>query len=391
MALTELNTTAGSDLISLEVMSRLVPTPIQTMVFNETDFIDANSRVYENNKIKIDNKVAQIVGMRSEAKNITFEAYTGLKTVTLDRTFEVYNVDIGEWNNYDNLQKRYFEAFEQASKNGITNFNPRMMDDAWLAEFSRFMRSELLQLALKFESGVFNTIQSKHNSILSTYKWAYSDAEISNVSHDYGKIPFVVGTPWNQRKDATPISDIDAGIEKMADNEQITDLIIMGRQAARDFEHNEKEVRIMSGQFQISNPLLAPVNPIVNLTNSIMISGAGYRQVGTFRDIPIIAISKQMVVPRADGTKVTVETFDENAVSLIATRSPMNENNFLDVFGNLKFYNEDTLDEVIVTGRRWFSYHGNVSSDKKRKDYFCESKHAPLILDINALNILNVG
>lgn len=389
MNLTELSTAAqGTDLLTETISSRLVPTPVQSVVFAEKEFIDANTRIYESKKIKTDNKIAQIVGMRSQAKNITFEAKTDLKQITLDRSFETYNVNLGEWNRYDQMQKMYIEALVTAMGNKVA-----FVPSAELKElFNQFMRSEMLQLGLHFASRVFHLIQAKQNSLLSTGRWEYVDASIAPVSKDFGIIPEPVGVGWNDIDNSTPLKDLDDAIDVMQSKQQVPSIIFMGLKAAASFERNRKEVLLTNIQPIAGAPFVTTMQaPNVTLTRELMNTSAGFKNIGTYRQIPIYCITKQVSIPLEDGSDMIVETFDENAVSLVALKSQLGGDNFTDVYGNLEYFmGSENTEKVTITGREWFAYHGMVSSDYKSKDYFCESKHAPVIEDNNALYILNV-
>jgi hypothetical protein len=391
MALTELQIGTGNDFYVQTIQSKMRPSPIQTLVFADRNkvFLDADKTLYERNRLKIDNRIAQIVGKRSEAKRIRIETSTELQPVKLDRSFEDYTVDVGEWNNYDEFVKRYVEAYQTAFNAKV----PFQMDGSLREMFDRFMRSEMMSLGLHFAFRQWNLRQAKHNSLLSTGRWDYKDSQNSPVFIDYGVTVNPVSIPWSQIDTATPLTDLDNAIEAMQADQQVPRLIFMGVDACRYYERNTKEVAVRSSQLGgIVNIPGTVINSDVTLTRSMLDVDAGYREVGTYRGMPIYCISKKVVVPTLDGKDLLVESFDTNSVSLVALESVLTANNFTDVYRDLDFWaGENNTERVIIRGREWYAYHGRVSSDSKRKDYFCESWHAPVLEDAKALHILNVA
>jgi len=391
MALTELPIGAGNDLYVQTIQSKMRPSPIQTLVFADRNkvFLPVDKTLYERNRLNIDNSIAQIVGHRSEAKTIQIKTSTELVPVKLDKSFETYTVDVGEWNNYDDFVKRYTDAYNAAFNAKV----PFVMDGALREMFERFMRSEMMSLGLHFAFRQWNLRQAKHNSLLSTGRWDYNDSQNSPVFIDYGVTAKPVTIPWSQIDNAKPLTDLDNAIEAMQANQQVPRLIFMGVNACRYFERNTKEVQARSialgGVVNIPGTV---INADISLTRSMMDVDAGYREVGTYRGIPIYCISKKVSVPTKAGSNLLVETFDANAVSLVALESVLTANNFTDVYGDLGFWaGENNTERIVVTGREWYAYHGRVSSDSQRKDYFCMSKHAPVLEDAKALHILNIA
>jgi hypothetical protein len=391
MALTELPIGTGNDLYVQTIQSKMRPSPIQSIIFADQNkrFLDVDKMLYERNKINIDNKIAQIVGKRSEAKTIEVTTSKPLTPIQLDRSFETYTVDVGEWNNYDEFVKRYTEAYQTAFNNKI----PFVMDNTLREMFDRFMRSEMMSLGLHFAFRQWNLRQAKHNSLLSTGRWDYKDSQNSPVFIDYGATINTITTPWSQVDTATPLTDLDNAIDAMQKEQQVPRIILMGTDACRYFERNTKEVQIRTSQ--VIGGLNIPgtvINSDITLTRAMMDVDAGYREVGAYRSMQIYCISKKVVVPTTDGKCKLVETFDPNAVSLVSLSSVLTANNFTDVYSALDFWaGENNTERVIIRDREWYAYHGRVSSDSKRKDYFCESKHAPVLEDPKALYIMNVA
>jgi len=392
MNLTELRITTGTDILSQTIAARLQETPIQSVVFRERRFIDHNTEFYNAPEVAVSNRIAMMVRGRSEPKNIMKDGKGKIKQFKLQRSKETDSLDITEVMEYDKMQALFMDEWIKAHDNKVPFLPSNQLEDM----FNKFKSSEMFMIGLRMHSRQFFGWIAKHASLISTGKRFYQDAEVSNtdeVNIDWGIPINTVTIPWSQTETATPLQNLDKAFDAMRKKNQNPTAIFMGAAAAEHFERNTKEVYRENVQPIPTVPFVTNVqSPSVVLTRSLMDVNSGYRQVGSYRGIPIYCISKEVLVPLEDGTEKLVEIFDTNAVSIVSQNSEIGGNNFVDVFGNLSYFSgADNNELTIIRNRQWFAYLGGVSDDKTRKSYYCESRHIPVLENKDALFIYNVA
>ena len=384
----EVNTNPqGNGLLTQYIKSQLVETPIQTLVFKEKKFLPKDVDVYYTKNIKATRKIAQIVGQYSEAKNVREEKKIESQEIKLYPSRETDSVGIDEVTNFGEIEEQYLKE-HRAAQNGKYPFIP---SGALQEKLDWLKQQRLYTVGLNLAARQFFLRQAKQNSCISRGIWEYADSEISNVKIDFGiDIKFPQGVSWSDLDNATPLKDLDFAFDAMRKNRQTPFAIFMGEDAATNFERNRKEVSSMF-QFMPQLPEVKVSNPKVSIAESIMDTNAGYKLVGSYKQLPIYSISNEVVVPQTDGNSETVQTFDPYAVSIVAKDNVMGVQNFVDVFGNLAFFQSAENNELVIISKEYVVYYGDLSSDKTRKNYFSMSKHAPIIENPDALYIFNVA
>jgi len=374
----------GNDMISMAMRENQRVSPIQTLVFNPANrkFIPKNTDEYITNNSKVTQKIAQMVGHRSDPKNTRLEATGEKKLIKLHRFHETTAIEAYEIDDYQEKEAKFLKAWNASVGSGL-----KISQEA-LDYLNEFKETRVSKVGLNFGNTQHNGLVAFQNAAISRGVYEYQDAEIGRKIVDYGVTRTASQVEWAD-PEAKPLTQINEVEEIFIENRLGLDVICMGRAAARNFLANKTEVAPII-KIGVDIPgIQTQSQDIIIDRQSKFDAGAGYQHVATYRGIPIYTFSKKLVVPNSDGQEVLIETFDENAVSFLSLKNYNNEPNFRNVHKTLYYVDDDG--NTIDIQKEVFAYIGGADTSKKRLEMFCESFYAPIVENSDALYILNVG
>jgi len=369
-----------------ELSSKLLkPSPIRTKVFNNREFIKYTEEYFMLQYIMKTQHVAQMVDWQSGAKNVIPITPPDPIPVKVYRFFEKYSISVYDIEPYLNSQNIYYRAVQQMAANNWQMALPREGYDA----LELFKKNHISQIGLQFAQRFDNQKVAMENSLISTGEYTYTDATLSPVNLKFKHKKVSAKSTWSDLENATPLSDLEEVLDIYKDNMMQIGAIFMGRDAARNFLRNKKEIIDTKVSLVGSSVVVQSPEVDIDIARKTQFDPyAGYQEIASYRGIPIYMISKEVEVPMPDHKTVLIETFDTNAVSFVAFNDMLLNKNFLAVHREL-FYEDEVSGIISVTKEESVAYFGNVDSSKKKRDFFCESTYSPVLLNEHALVILD--
>jgi hypothetical protein len=295
-------------------------------------------------------------------------------------------VSIYDAEQYLNSQNSYYRAYAQVVANKWQIALPKDGIEA----LEMYKKTNICQIGLQFAQRFDNHKVAMENSLISTGAYTYNDATLSSINLKFEHTLKSADTPWSNLDDATPLSDIEKILDIYTNNIMIPGAIFMGKEAARNFIKNKKEV--INTQVQMVGASIIVQSPEVDIEKARQTKFdpyAGYQEIGSYRGIPIFMISKEVAVPTDKHNTMLVETFDTNSVSFVAFNDNLLNKNFLSVHRELNYMGDNGV--PITERQESVAYFGKVDDTQKRQNFYCESTYAPVLLNDKALVILNVG
>ena len=328
-----------------EVSSKILkPSPIRTKVFNNKEFIKHTEEYFMLRYLMQTPKVAQMVDWQSEPKNVIPITPPPPIPVSVYRFFEIFSVSVYDIEPYLNSQNIYYKAVEQMAANKWQIALPREGMDA----LEIFKKNNISQIGLQFAQRFDNQKVAMENSLISTGEYTYTDTTLSSVHLDFKHTKINATSTWSDLDTATPLSDLEKVLDIYQDNKMQIGAIFMGKDAARNFLRNKKEIIDTKVSLVGASVIVQSPEVDIEIARKTQFDPyAGYQEIASYRGIPIYMIHKQVEVTLPDHRTTLIETFDTNAVSFVAYNDMLLNKNFLAIHRELNYMDENGTNNVI--------------------------------------------